>query len=222
MAYPLTHLCVANRVVEVLNISAPEDFLLGAIAPDAVHYREGFKGTQMTNIGAEKKITHLCPISDEKWGRVTDNDGWINCVHKFLQGNKSDFALGYATHVLTDIVTNMWLWGNFRNKYPQEAAKGYNSGYHTDLHKVDIRIYHTFFKDSKIRRLLQAAAPQGIAGLVTAEEVQAIQDNLLHVSYKNVPPTADTTDCFYVTYEQTLEIIDESVSFCVDILKENL
>jgi len=86
MAFPLTHLLVAKKIIDKLqdNIVSKELFVLGSIAPDAVHYRKEFVGAAMSGIGAAKKITHLCPVSDEKWGQVTDNDGWVECIKTFL------------------------------------------------------------------------------------------------------------------------------------------
>ncbi|MCL1845377.1 MAG: hypothetical protein FWF77_05700 [Defluviitaleaceae bacterium] len=84
MAFPLTHLCVAWRI----NRNA--QFLLGSIAPDAVHYRAEFMGESVKNIGATKKVTHLCPVSNERWGQVTDNDGWVECVKNFARQARSE------------------------------------------------------------------------------------------------------------------------------------
>ena len=84
MAFPLTHLIVAENITKTHDIKDESDFLLGSIAPDAVHYRKSFVGASMSEIGKAKKASHLCPVSDEKWGSITDNDGWLICVENFL------------------------------------------------------------------------------------------------------------------------------------------
>jgi len=224
MAFPLTHLCVAYKILEKLPLfssHSPELFVLGSIAPDAVHYRKEFMGATQSNIGPAKKITHLCPVSEEKWGHVTDNDGWIECVRAFLCSNPNNpLITGYAVHVLTDIFNNIGIWRNFVQNYPNEAAKGYASDYYRDLRNVDLRLYNECFKGSKIEKLLQSAAAQDMPGLVSRDEVQAIQNNLLYVSYVNAPSTVDTSECFYVTYEQTIKAVEDAADFCIEVIAE--
>jgi len=234
MAFPLTHLCVAKRVLDIFEDKAHlrthfiqtnfladkrDDeaalFMLGSIAPDAVHYRTEYLGTTQTDIGPAKKITHLCPTSDEKWGKVTDDNGWIECVRKFLNNHQNNpLASGYAVHVLTDIFNHIGPWRAFTTKYPKEAAKGYNSDYYRDLKCIDLRLYNEYVKDSNIMQLLASATPQAITGLVSREELKAIQHNLLHVAYANAPKSVDTSNCFYITYDQTLELINKAAEFC--------
>ncbi|MCL1787496.1 MAG: hypothetical protein FWG38_05880 [Defluviitaleaceae bacterium] len=221
MAFPLTHLCVAYNVLTQLPSPDPAQFILGSIAPDAVHFRGEFLNATIGNIGATKKVTHLCPVSDEKWGQVTDNDGWVDCVKAFLRQHPRDaFASGYAVHVLTDIYNNLTLWREFITKHPAEAAKGYTSDYYRDLRCIDFRIYNAFFKSGDLRALLAGATPQEIPGLVAADELAKIQHNLLHVQYVDVPEDVDTGGCFYLTYEQTLQFIQNAADFCVRVILE--
>ena len=219
MAFPLTHLCVAYKVLETLPSPAPELFMLGAIAPDAVHFREEYQNTTQANIGPAKKITHLCPVSEEKWGKVTDVDGWIECVRVFLRANPGNpLATGYAVHVLTDIYNHISLWHNFVTNHPEEAAKGYASGLYKDLRSIDLRICNELYKGSEIERLLRKSTPQDMPGLVTAEEVCAGRDSLLSASYANTDETVDTSSCIFVTYQQTLKFINDAAAFCIKII----
>ena len=231
MAFPFTHLCVAWRVLE--KISMPDDhaaaFLLGSLAPDAVHYRKGYVGAGMAGIGAAKKNSHLCPVSDEKWGQVTDNDGWVKCVHEFLAahaghaGSACDgdagraFVRGYAAHVLTDIHNNRTLWDNFRTNHPEEAAKGYTSEYYADLKEIHTRLYLEFPATADIMALLAKATPVGIHGLVSADEVCALQENILYVAFKDARLETPREYCF-TTYDDTLDYIGSAADFlCTEI-----
>jgi len=212
MAFPITHLLVAGELLAHCPRAGADaaQFMLGALAPDAVHYREGYAGAAMNNIGSAKKITHLCPVSDERWGAVTDNGGWVNNVRAWLRGNHGPFADGYAVHVLTDIHNNMTLWERFRTLYPGEAAKGYASDYYRDLYEIDLRLYLAHVKDGEIERLLATAKPCEMPGLVTAGETGAIRDNILYENYKG--RTLDAAHEFkYITCDDTLGFVADAV-----------
>ena len=214
MAFPITHLLVADALLHRRPRSDTDaaQFLLGALAPDAVHYREGFAGAEMKNIGAAKKITHLCPVSDERWGAVTDNEGWIKCIRNWACSIAGPAAEGYAVHTLTDCYNNLTLWHRFRTRHPAEAAKGYASGYYRDLQEIDLRLYLAHVKGSRIERLLAMAEPCDMPGLVSAEEVRAIRDNILYENYKGRVPAA-SHEYTFVTYDETLEYIAKTADF---------
>ena len=236
MAFPITHLLVANTLLD--RHPRPDtdaaQFLLGVLAPDAIHYREGFAGAEMKNIGAAKKVTHLCPVSDERWGAVTDNEGWIQCIEEFLRtytnsqlgdnvtkkgstmpmlaNGSNPLIEGYAVHNLTDCYNNMTLWYSFRSKHPAEAAKGYASGYYRDLQEIDIRLYLAYVAGSKIERLLAMAQPFDMPGLVSAKEIRAIRDNILYENYKGRIPL-DSHKYTFVTCDDTLDYIVKTADF---------
>ena len=196
-------------------------FLLGSIAPDAIHYRKAFLDAEMKHIGAAKKITHLCPTSDEPWGQVTDNDGWIKCVKDFLKTNPNHpFAAGYTAHVLTDIQNNRTLWDNFRTNHPTEAAKGYTSGYYDDLRHLDMLMYKSLSESQKIIPLLTKAIPEEMPNLVTKEEVSAIQSNIIHEHFKNTAYIDKDYQYNFITLDDMLNFIKEATNFCTEMLTQ--
>ena len=210
MAFPITHLLVADALLGNRPDQDAPQFLLGALAPDAVHYRRGLAGAAMKNIGPAKKVTHLCPVSDEPWGAVTDNGGWVQNVKAWLQNNHGPLAEGYAIHVLTDIRNNMTLWERFRTMHPEEAAKGYGSDYYRDLQDIDLRLYLSYVKGKKIEKLLAMAKPCDIPGLVSAGELCAIRDNILYENYKDRTPDA-AHEYRFVTYGEALVFVADAV-----------
>ena len=213
MAFPITHLLVADALLT--QNPRPEadaaQFMLGALAPDAVHYREGFVGAGMKHIGQVKKITHLCPVSNVPWGAITDNEGWITCVQAWMQENTGPLAEGYAAHVFTDLYNNKTLWENFRTKYPTEAAKGYNSGYYRDLQEIDLKLYLSHVQGTRIEKLLANAIQKDMPGLVSASEIHAIRDNILYENYVNRTPITGYKYGF-VTYDDMLNFIKEATA----------
>ena len=219
MAFPLTHLLVADEIL-TRHPRTDEDsalFLLGALAPDAVHYRKGLTSATQKEIGETKKISHLCPKSNQRWGEVTDNPGWIDSVKLFIHNNQGPLAEGYAVHVMTDIYTNMTIWDNFRTQNPEEAAKGYASNYYRDLQEIEVRLYQLKVQGSRIERLLSKATPVDMPGLVLTEEMKAIQDNVLFSHCQNRKPTPRYQYTF-VTYDETKNFIQQTASFIESVL----
>jgi len=213
MSFPITHILVADGLL-TRNPRSDADaaqFLLGAIAPDAVHYREGLVGASQVDIGATKKIAHLCPVSDRRWGAETDNEGWIACAKAWARDNTGPLAEGYVIHVMTDIYTNMSIWGRFRTQHPDEAAKGYASDYYRDLPEIDLKLYQEYVQGSRAEQLLAAAKAYDMPGLVSAQEICAIRDNLLYENYKGRTPTPGY-EYKFVTYNETLNFISEAVT----------
>jgi len=219
MAFPFTHLCVAFHITKKLNLNIQEkaDFLLGSIAPDAIHYRKSFLGAEMKNIGAAKKITHLCPVSDEKWGHVTENDKWSDCVKDFLKPyNSNYFAYGYAVHVLTDIQNNKSIWTEFRLTFPEEAAKGYTSGYYDDLKKIDSNLFWGLDCSSDILETLAKATSQELYGLVSLEEVDAIKNNIVHEHFKDSVEDLNYKYKF-ISLDQTINFIHDTADYILNL-----
>ena len=221
MAFPLTHLIVAYNMTKKHSINNEADFLLGCIAPDAVHFRKSFEGSSMAEIGQAKKISHLCPISDEKWGSVTDNEGWLSCVKNFLQEHElSPFRLGYATHVLTDIYNNKTLWSRFRTNHPLEAKKGYKSSYYDDLKHIDILLKNNRNVTDGICDKLSQAKTAGIDGLVNADEVDAIRRNMIS-EYGGISQTSKYDKKYstkFVSYDEMLIFVKEAELFASAIV----
>jgi hypothetical protein len=227
MPFPITHLRVADKVARLLDYSGDNEktalMLLGCLAPDGVHYRRGLVGASQKDIGATKKNSHLCPKSDEPWGKVTDNDGWIteanNAVKKYLH---DPFVIGYAVHVFTDIYTNLTIWKNFCKNHPHEAAKAYKSGYYNEMGKLDLFLYQEPESEGIIRLLSLVKADDSslkfIPDRVTKEEVNAIRNSILYegngiyTTYINRPP-ADTSANYLVTLTQIKDFIEEAAAF---------
>jgi len=226
MAFPFTHLCVGLELlkIELLKSHSMSEndkalFMLGTVAPDGIHYRESFLNSNMKSIGPAKKITHLCPVSGERWGAITDNDGWTRRVFEFLETQPADpLRLGYAVHVLTDIYNNLTLWESFRTNYPAEAAKGYASEYYTDMHEIHGRLYEQTPYANEIMELLSKSNPQADIKwngelLITMDEMDAIKQNLIHDDYKNAKERITPGyEYKFVTYDDMLGFISGAAS----------
>jgi hypothetical protein len=182
MPFPYTHIKAAERflTLQPMNEDKTAAFLLGCLAPDGVHYREGF-------VGADKKLSHLCPVSGEKWGRITENDKWLGLVKDYYTDNGTDdpFILGYCFHIVTDIVNNRDLFMEYWKNNPQDAAKGYQSERQKEWEQIDSRLYQESAERKQTEALLTKGTARDMPGLVSAEEINALRHNIIHVSYPN-------------------------------------
>lgn len=219
MPFPLTHILVAGLVGKALEVKDLGAFTLGSISPDAVHHRKGLIGAAKSEIGPAKKITHLQAPKNGDWGAPKSLDVWTQDVLEFASQHKSDFAKGYATHILTDIFNNTAAWVPFKTAYPEEYAKGYKSLYYTELAQIDLQLYHQLYKDSALQAAFNGAKPQGIAGYISEEEVRAIHHNIKNEAYNNAP-NGNTENCRFITYSQAVDVMHGAAEFCLLNLKQ--
>ncbi|NJN81946.1 MAG: hypothetical protein HC802_06430 [Caldilineaceae bacterium] len=98
MPLPIVHLAIAVALHDGAEPSA--DFLLGSLAPDAIHMRPNTSRP-------DKDRTHLL----EKPQAETDPRDYYRAVSAWMDAyclvhpNQRELATGYASHLLAD-----WLW----------------------------------------------------------------------------------------------------------------
>lgn len=216
MAFPLVHLMVAHRLAKAGGRRGAPDFLLGSVAPDAVHFRNACRGAGMAEIGEKKKATHLCPETDEAWGQITDNDAWLEKIGPLLELGGA-FDLGYAAHILTDIHNNRTLWREFRAGHPAEAKKGYQSGYYGDLWRIDAQLKNRN-ETEEICQLLMRAKPRKYMNLVRKYELARMKRNLLSVygggQQAPASPPASEEPPKFVSLGDMMDFVDGAAEFC--------
>ena len=96
MSYPMVHLKVAYGLLLRYGdgwIERPGDFLLGSVAPDAVHFHDRY------DVSLKEK-SHLWEFGP-RWGITLDSEGWLEAIRKFWKENQSvenrDFMAGFWT-----------------------------------------------------------------------------------------------------------------------------
>jgi len=216
MPFPMTHLYIAQKIAESFPRLAADypQFFLGTLAPDAVHFREGFTGD-------DKKKSHLV-VGDEKWGQVTNDTEWIDSVLSFLQARKKsenrDFVYGYVIHILADVYNNIHVWSPFLEKHPAEWGKtGYESLYHTESARIDLKLSQDFAHKAEVWKWLEESSCFDFEGLVSAEEMKRGAENILYKQYSNLP-VIDTSAHTLFTYEKAVAFIDGAAQFVMETL----
>ena len=215
MAYQMIHLEIAYRLLEKYDwITNQADFLMGAIAPDAVHFHEKYEVRL-------KEHSHLWNCGP-KWGITIDSDKWKKNVLEFWEEHKNDdnrdFIAGYCIHILTDWMNDIKIWSPFRNA----NMKGDNVEeiYHIYAREAigsDQWLYQNSGNSSKIMELLSESQTYSIAGCVDREDIERQKKHILTEQYKN-KESFDISEYRYCTKEVILAVIDE----CVEILAEML
>lgn len=183
MPFPMVHLCIADKILQSSNrLKNEAGFILGSIAPDAVHFRGNYSSDY-------KKVSHLC-LSNKKWGEVTENDAWLKNVLKVLQENNNsrnnDFYYGYCIHIISDILWNIKIWIPYRKKYKQELEKFHQVGgstMHKECNDIDFLLYKEQENNNKLWENIENANSIDIPNIVDVDEIDRLRDNIINRQY---------------------------------------
>lgn len=158
MPLPTLHLLVAQVAAEKAGISLSGRFLLGNLAPDAIHARPGADRV-------DKNRTHL---------RVPDWNSSIERSRQLMAEHVDDpFLVGCAMHILTDAYWLAGPWKKFRAMMPEEITEEEERTlYYRDTDALD----RYLFRQNAVHQLwsaAMAAKATDYADLVTGAEVDA-------------------------------------------------
>lgn len=215
MSYQMTHLEVAYRLLDKYKwIEARPDFLLGSIAPDAVHFYEEYH----RNL---KEQSHLWDCGP-RWGITLDSDKWKRNVLDFWNMHKTDsnrdYIAGYCVHILTDWLNDIKIWSPFRNENMQdEDVDAIYQIYGQEAYKGDQWLFHKSNNSEKIISLLAESRVYSIENCVLQKDVETQKKYILSEQYKN-KGDYDISGHRYCTETVITSFIDE----CVEILKNIL
>lgn len=214
MPFAMTHLNIAYNIISSTpQIKKPCDFMLGAIAPDSVHFIENYN----SNI---KKKSHLC-VGDEKWGRITNNQEWLSNVLDFLQQNKHteniDFIYGYCSHILADIENNTKIWTPFLLENKETLKNGRGSRYHQESYDMDYELYLLNPQQKIIWEMLEEATCYDIPNVVGGDEINKMKQDTLHSRFFN-RQSVDLSMNKYVTLSGIQEFISVESQYIRNLL----
>lgn len=165
MPLPMVHLSVAVLLGERRSTFPSSDFLLGSIAPDAIHMRPN-------TTRDDKNATHLLTTPD-----TPEHDAVRNLLD---QPNPSTFTRAYAAHLLTDRLWLSEVFYKFRDSAPTEPNSAEERTlYYTETDQVDINLYHRTPWRPEVWRCLEVAQAPNFPPLLTAEEIYGWADRTL-------------------------------------------
>lgn len=215
MSYQMTHLEVAYRLLNKYKwIEVQPDFLLGSIAPDAVHFHEEYHFKL-------KEQSHLWDCGP-RWGITLDSDKWKRNVLDFWNIHKTDlnrdYIAGYCVHILTDWVNDIKIWSPFRNENMQD--KDVDAIYHIygqEAYKGDQWLFHQSNNREKIMSFLAESQVYSIENCVLQKDVETQKIHILSEQYKD-KVDYDISGHRYCTETVLTSFIDECVEILTNIL----
>ncbi|HFK1452964.1 MULTISPECIES: zinc dependent phospholipase C family protein [Bacillus cereus group] len=156
MGSRIMHAIIANGIAEKLCIQDKTSFILGGVAPDAVHSAE------------EKGTSHFYAGTTKNYTRRIDFNSFFQ---KYRAHMDSPFLLGYYTHLIAD---DNWLSGFFlpwlKNRIENDETIA--PMYYNDFKLLNAKLLHHYDKEQQLFSLLNQEAH-----IVDIEEVS--KENVL-------------------------------------------
>ncbi|MBQ6993167.1 MAG: hypothetical protein IJN64_01565 [Lachnospiraceae bacterium] len=213
MAYQMIHLEIAYRLLEKFTwIVKREDFLLGAIAPDAVHFHDKYEVCL-------KEQSHLWNCGP-KWGITLESEKWEKNVLAFWGEHKKDdnkdFIAGYCVHILTDWLNDIRIWSPFRNaNIKGDKVEEIYHMYQKEAIGSDQWLYQNSSNTEKIMELLSQSKAHSITGCIEKDDIERQKKHILTEQYKDIE-SQDINGYCYCSKEIIMSFIEE----CVEKISE--
>ena len=131
MPLPMVHLSVAVALSEIDGRFPSANFLLGSLAPDAIHMRPN-------SVKHDKEHVHLMDLglSPSKLLQL------FRIEYGMDNAQSSGFVGGYLAHLLTDRLWWQTIITPFRNKFPPTFSDpDFRSLYYKDTDRIDLDLY---------------------------------------------------------------------------------
>jgi hypothetical protein len=162
MPLPMVHLAISVHMHAQTDDGLAPAFLLGSIAPDAIHMRP--------NTGRDdKNRTHLIGASEADTHRRIRE---LLVRHWERGSSPAGFVEGYAAHLLADRLWAQTLLQSFRARIPPDTPyEALRSLYYRETDWIDLDLYHRLPWREDVWRKLAAAEPVDFEPLLTAGEI---------------------------------------------------
>lgn len=166
MPLPMVHVAIAVQLGTEHGQFPSADFLLGSVAPDAIHMRPNSRRE-------DKQATHLMYNTHEP-----DEAGLRSLLAQYAG---SAFATGYAAHVLTDHLWIKTVIPQFRSVSPTAAdSEAERVLYYRETDQIDVHLYRQSDWQPQVwTRLAEADCPD-FPPLLTAAEIHQWRERTLH------------------------------------------
>lgn len=211
---------VAHKLMEPLKVDAfREEFILGSVAPDSVHFSEDY---------LPKKVHSHIFENCGPWGDTQDYDQWIANIRAFWnkyvlpekENAKKALYLGITVHCLTDYWNDLLIWRALQKKMiPPMTYEGFREEYYPESTRVDRFLFQDCGYGPEILELLRNSKEADFEDYLRAIEISKMKDHLINVQY-NLPDPIDVSGHKYYTREMLYEFLDEAKQRILEQIKE--
>ena len=201
MPLPMVHLAVAMELHTLGVYSKTPEFLLGNLAPDAIHMRPGTDRD-------DKSRTHL--VHDTPPEDFTPIQQLLDRYAEAEQP-QADFAAGYAAHLLTDRWWVQQLLPTFRERAPASLSFAERrSLYYQDTDQIDFDLYHRMPWRPAVWQDLTHVDPADFPPLLAAAEIDQWRTRVIDWfgGLKEEPGITPTL----ITYQEVIDFIPQAAA----------
>lgn len=206
MPYPMVHFAVSYRMAELLGAELSPAFLLGSIAPDSIHMREGTGKS-------DKAVTHLKLMPRNE---VPPDLNVLDFLKSFIVSHckendtqQAHFIQGYVSHILTDLYWLDTMFDEFKQTVePVLGKSGRIELYKKECDQGDYELFVQCAWRPMAWSLLQEAQAYEVRGLLSAEEVGKWRERVLGVY--GIIAAKPQFEPQYMTAERLTEFADQA------------
>lgn len=221
MAGTITHLVIADQLLQPLQIQHPALFYCGNLAPDAIMAREGYQREMKRHTHFKDGIRlgdlHL-PERYQTYRRA-----FQRFVDRFLRPDSPDFELylGYVTHMLADEVFILTL----RDSHVQKLTAAdrnpddpdYFAAFGRDVDLNDWRLVREYDFQFPMPDILLTEQNYEIPGYITCEELQNSKAFIIQKNF--LTPHEECTPAVF-PYEENQAFIQNACSYIQKAIRD--
>ncbi len=199
MPLPMVHLSIAVALSEKAGRFPSADFLLGSLAPDAIHMRPH-------SVKLDKEHVHLIDLGASPQELL----GLFRSEYGLAESQPDDFAGGYLVHLLTDRLWWQAIITPFRARFPADFPEpDFRKLYYRDTDRIDLDLYRQAPWQPQAWSSLESAATTDFSPFLTAAEILQWRDRTLH--WFDDPAQAALGEPVYLTLFATQAFIVQAV-----------
>lgn len=183
MAYTMVHVLIAEEVQRRFERKIDyATYILGAIAPDAVHSIPNF-------VVEFKERSHLF-TEGLKWGQVGNErevKPWLDNIQQYYLKNRNkyniDFLLGYIVHLLADVYCSVHFYGPFMSSISGDL-EAQKVQYKKENYNVNYYLFTLFSKRENLLKILQSGEAISLEGIIEREVIEQRIGQLFEFEFK--------------------------------------
>ncbi|MDE7298671.1 MAG: zinc dependent phospholipase C family protein [Lachnospiraceae bacterium] len=206
MAQPMMHLLIADKIYteKFSFIHSYSDFLLGSIAPDAVHVKENYT----------RELKDISHYRFNSKSRISYFDTFFN---EYYTAENKDFVAGYLVHLLSDMIWYHSIRVPFKEEFLKAPSQNMsmNEAYYADCEQIEQLMY----LEKSAFRIIEAinrGNAYSLEGLIDAEDVKAWKEKFIF-DYNNKNNHLRHTK--YISEQHIRDYIENCARECAEYLR---